>query len=108
MPVSFKVITELDPVNSPVVNFPVLALLAPIVPLNAPLLKVPPVTVLPVSVKALGSEKVGFPLTPDPFVTVISFAVPVMVRASAVPDPVLARKPFEATPAMAVRSESNA
>ena len=44
-------------------------------------LNVPPVTVLLVNVSAEGSEKVGLPDAPAPFATVISFAVPVSVRA---------------------------
>ena len=42
---------------------------------------VPPVTVLPVNVSAEGRLIVGLPDAPAPFVTVISFAVPVSVRA---------------------------
>ena len=60
--------------NVPVVPATVLGVVAPTVPLNAPESNVPPVTVLPVNVSALGSESVGVVVP----VTVISFAVPVI------------------------------
>lgn len=69
---------------------------------------VPPVMVFPVNVMALGSDRVGFPETPSPLLTVSSFAVPVMVRAEPVPDPVLAQIPFVEFDASAARSESYA
>jgi hypothetical protein len=51
------------------------------VPFNPPPVNVPPVMTLPESVIAAGSERVGLPARQFPFVTVISFAVPVIVRA---------------------------
>ena len=54
-------------------------------PLNVPLLKLPPVTVLPVKVSAVGRLIVGFPEVPAPSATAISLAVPVSVLEAAVP-----------------------
>ena len=45
---------------------------------------VPPVTVLPVKVRAAGREEVGLPPAPVPSETVISLAVPVSVLAALV------------------------
>ena len=56
-----------------VVKAPVAAVVAPTVPLKAPLLNVPPVIVLPVKVSADGRDSV---VVPDTVVAVISFAVP--------------------------------
>ena len=78
-----------------------------VVPLVAPLnvspadettglVNVPPVIVLPVKVKAEGSEIVGLPATPSPLVSVISLAVPVIVRTAAVSVAVRATMPFAA------------
>ena len=71
----------------PVIVVPatVAGVVAPTVPLNAPPVNVPPVTVLPVNVSALGSESVGVVVP----VTVISFAVPVMLVTAAVWEKVL-------------------
>lgn len=70
---------------------------------------VPPVTVLPVKVSAVGREIVGTPAAPSPFVTVTSFAVPVRVRLVKVSAAVCVRSPaVEFSAARAVRVASSA
>ena len=54
----------------------------------------PPVIVLPVKVSPGGNESVGLPLSPFPSVTVISLAVPVIVRAVVVFSAVRANIPL--------------
>lgn len=76
MPVAAAV----EPVTATVVNLPAAEVEAPmpVFSIVAPV-NVPPVTVLPVKVNAVGRLKVGLPETPSPFVTVNSLEVPVNV-----------------------------